>query len=240
MSQVSRSNFDDPPKLRLGFDSGTLVVEGLADRDALGLQGVWYDPRSQVHRAEAISYRSIIEHLRASMIPFWDQARDYERVRWTLHVDEVFPYHGKLTAWWEARQRAVTILPIRTVKTHLASLAIANTQRPTLVITPTIDLMKQWSDELSPTFGTVVGLIGGDYDIRTLTVTTYDSASTNMERLGNKFGMIVFDECHYLLYPTYSQAATCAIAPYRLGLTATDELSDQSHMGLERLIGPIV
>ncbi len=101
--------------------------------------------------------------------------------------------------------------------------------------------MNQWYDELVLSFGVEVGLLGGGYyDIRPLTVTTYDSAYLNMDRLGNKFGFIVFDECHHLPSPTYGLAATCAIAPFRLGLTATPERADNAHMHLDQLIGPIV
>jgi superfamily II DNA or RNA helicase len=71
-------------------------------------------------------------------------------------------------------------------------------------------------------------------------VTTYDSAYLNLDRLGNKFGLIVFDECHHLPGPTYGQAAICAIAPFRLGLTATPERVDNAHQRLDNLIGPIV
>ena len=81
---------------------------------------------------------------------------------------------------------------------------------------------------------------GGYYDIKPITVTTYDSAYLNMERLGNRFGFIVFDECHHLPGPTYGLAATCAIAPFRLGLTATPERADNAHTHLDQLIGPIV
>ena len=71
-------------------------------------------------------------------------------------------------------------------------------------------------------------------------MTTYDSAYMNMDRLGNKFGLIVFDECHHLPGPTYGLAAICAIAPFRLGLTATPERADNAHTQLDHLIGPIV
>ena len=71
-------------------------------------------------------------------------------------------------------------------------------------------------------------------------MTTYDSAYLNMDRLGNRFGFIVFDECHHLPGPTYGLAATCAIAPYRLGLTATPERADNAHTHTDQLIGPIV
>ena len=120
-------------------------------------------------------------------------------------------------------------------------MAIERAGRPTLVITPTIDLMNQWYDELTLSFGVEVGLLGGGYyDIQPLTVTTYDSAYLNMDRMGNRFGFIVFDECHHLPGPTYGLAATCAIAPYRLGLTATPERADNAHTHLDQLIGPVV
>ena len=61
-----------------------------------------------------------------------------------------------------------------------------------------------------------------------------------MERLGHRFGLIVFDECHHLPGPTYGLAATSAIAPFRLGLTATPERADNAHTHLDQLIGPIV
>jgi superfamily II DNA or RNA helicase len=62
----------------------------------------------------------------------------------------------------------------------------------------------------------------------------------HMGRLGNKFGLIVFDECHHLPGPTYGQSAVCALAPFRLGLTATPERADNAHEHLDVLIGPIV
>ena len=48
-----------------------------------------------------------------------------------------------------------------TGKTHLASMAIHAAERPSLVVTPTIDLMNQWYDELTLCFEADVGLFGG-------------------------------------------------------------------------------
>ena len=50
--------------LRLVFDAGTLVVEGLREDDEPGLPGVKFDFRTRQFRAEAIWYRTIVEHLR--------------------------------------------------------------------------------------------------------------------------------------------------------------------------------
>ena len=61
---VSSRN-DAGPSLRLVFDAGTLIVEGLAEGDEPGLPGVKYDHATKVFRAEAIWYRSLVEHIRS-------------------------------------------------------------------------------------------------------------------------------------------------------------------------------
>jgi superfamily II DNA or RNA helicase len=109
------------------------------------------------------------------------------------------------------------------------------------VVTPTIDLLNQWYGELMVTFGGPVGLLGGGYyDFQPLTVTTYDSAYIHLERWGNRFGLLVFDECHHLPGPSYMTTAIGSIAPFRLGLTATPERADGLEALLPELIGPIV
>ncbi|MCA1685221.1 MAG: DEAD/DEAH box helicase family protein, partial [Planctomycetia bacterium] len=201
---------DAVPRPRLLFEEGTILVDGLAEGQDLGLPGVQFDPRAGMYRAEAIWYRKIVEHLIERKIPRADDARAYEQVNWSFQVTkEAFPHQTEgLDAWWKAGGRGVVVLPTGTGKTHLANLAIERAKRPTLVVTPTIDLMNQWYDELSLAFGAEVGMIGGgSYDIRPLTVTSYDSAHLHMGRLGNRFGLIVYDECHHLPGPTYGQSA---------------------------------
>src|SRR5262249_37062017 len=155
-----------------------------------------------------------------------------------------FPHQTEsVAAWWRNGKsgRGVVVLPTGTGKTFVAILAIAQVGRPTLVVTPTIDLMYQWYSELRIAFDVEVGLMGGgEYDIQPLTVTTYDSAHIHLERWGNKFGLVVFDECHHLPGPVYTNAALGSIAPYRLGLTATPERTDGQEVMLTTLIGPIV
>ena len=134
------------------------------------------------------------------------------------------------------------MLPTGTGKTHLAMLAIQKAGRPTMVVTPTIDLLNQWYDELAAAFGEAsVGSIGGgSYNLQPLTVTTYDSAHLYVERWGNRYGLLVFDECHHLPGQSYMFAAVGSIAPFRLGLTATPERADGQDSLFPELIGPIV
>jgi superfamily II DNA or RNA helicase len=229
--------------LRLTYDGGTVVVTGGRDVDRTGLPGVAFDPRTRTERAEGRRYRAIIEHLITRKAPYEDAARNYKAANWKLNSARTpFPHQTEaVEAWWKATGRGVVVLPTGTGKTFAAMLAIQRAARPALVVTPTIDLLNQWHWELSEGFGETVGLMGGgDYDIRPLTVTTYDSAYIHLERWGNRFGLLVFDECHHLPGPTYAMAAVGSIAPFRLGLTATPERADGMEQAYPDLIGPIV
>ena len=144
----------------------------------------------------------------------------------------------RLESSWSA---GVIVLPTGAGKSYVGQMAIASVQRGTLVVAPTIDLMNQWYDLLCAAFGEQIGLIGGGYyEIQDITVTTYDSAYNHMDRLGNRWGLIIFDECHHLPGEMYSHAAEMCLAPYRLGLTATPERADGRHVLLNELIGPQV
>jgi superfamily II DNA or RNA helicase len=152
------------------------------------------------------------------------------------------PYQTEaLEAWRGAQGRGVIVLPTGAGKTWLACLAIEDRRRSAIVLAPTLDLVRQWYDVLRTTFGTAVGVIGGgEYDVQPLTVSTYDSAYLHMEHLGDRFGLAVFDECHHLPGAAYALAARAAVAPFRLGLTATLERADGRHADLDDLVGPVV
>jgi superfamily II DNA or RNA helicase len=229
--------------IHLAFDGGTLVASGAEPERLTALPGCRLDPRSNTVRAEARHYRALVEYLRANQVDYRDEARAYLPTPWPLRTSrDAFPHQTEaLDTWWGRGGRGVVVLPTGTGKTHLAILGINRAGRPALVVTPTIDLLNQWYNELIQAFEVPVGLLGGGYyDLQPLTVTTYDSAYIHLERWGNRFGLVVFDECHHLPGPTYLAAAVGCIAPYRLGLTATPERADGQEVLLPDLIGPIV
>jgi superfamily II DNA or RNA helicase len=229
--------------IRLAFDGGTIVVTGPDPLRLAGLPHCRPDARSGSFRAEARHYRPLVEHLRRSAIAYIDDARAYARTPWALESNrQPFPHQTEaLEAWWYGGGRGIVVLPTGTGKTFVAVLAIQRAERPTLVVTPTIDLLNQWHDELRAAFGGTIGLLGGGYyDLQPLTVTTYDSAYIHLERWGHRFGLLVFDECHHLPGPTYVMAAIGSLAPFRLGLTATPERADGGEALMPELIGPIL
>jgi superfamily II DNA or RNA helicase len=234
----------DAVPIRLQFDLDTLLLTGPEPAVLAALPGCRPDPRTAgAYRAEARCYRAIVEHLRRRRLPYTDEARAYQPIPWPLRASrDPFPHQTEaLEAWWKAGGRGVVVLPTGTGKTFVAILAIQRAARPTLVVTPTLDLLNQWYSELLLAFDAPVGLLGGgSYDLRPLTVTTYDSAHIYLERWGNRYGLLVFDECHHLPGPTYALAAVGSLAPFRLGLTATPERADGQEALLPELIGPIV
>src|SRR5436305_3730594 len=233
----------DPPAIRLAFDAGTLVVAGAPPDRLLELPGVRFDPRTNAHRAEARHYRAIVEYLRENKTAYADDARTYQQTAWPLRSDrEPFPHQTEaVETWWRERGQGVVVLPTGTGKTFVAVLAIAKAARPALVVTPTIDLLNQWYAELSLAFGETVGLMGGGHhDVQSLTVTTYDSAYIYAEKWGNRYGLLVFDECHHLPGASYQLAAVGSLAPYRLGLTAKLERADGADALVPGLIGAYV
>jgi superfamily II DNA or RNA helicase len=71
-------------------------------------------------------------------------------------------------------------------------------------------------------------------------VATYDSAYLHMDKMGERFGLIIFDEAHHLPSRTTREAALMCTARARLGLTATPERADGKHTDLVALVGPTV
>jgi superfamily II DNA or RNA helicase len=228
------------PSVSLSFVSGTLEVRAWPEGSSPPASA--WDDRTRCWRAPAVAYADIVRALVRAKTPYDDGARKYSELTTRALVHrEPRPYQSEALEAWRARHgRGVVVLPTGAGKSHVAVLAIDEKKRSTLVVAPTLDLVRQWFDLLGTTFGVAVGLVGGgEHDVRPLTVTTYDSLHLHAEHLGDRFGMIVFDECHHLPSTAYAFGARSCLAPYRLGLTATPERTDGREAELDALIGPI-
>lgn len=231
--------------VRVSFDLGTIVVEpqgrGLASVAELRLV---YDGRIKALRGDASRYRFLVEWLVANDIPFIDEAVEYERLTTLVPQAKFSPYKHQeeaLAAWKEAGMAGVVVLPTGSGKTYLAMLAMHECRRATLVVVPTLDLLAQWVGVVKQTFGCPVGMVGGgEFTVEPITITTYDSAVRHMDRFGNRFGLLIYDECHHLPGEMYSETARMSLAPFRLGLSATPDRADGGEVLLKGLIGETV
>lgn len=232
-----------PRTSRLKFDRGTLTLHP-PPRGKVWIDYATWDDRVEKFRIPAIFYRFLIAALQAEEIDFVDEAKEFIPLELNPSlVMEPYPHQREaLQAWKQSQRNGVVVLPTAAGKTYLAQLAMEATPRSTLVVVPTLDLMHQWYAHLLAAFPDVeIGLLGGGSRDRTpILVATYDSAAINAETLGNHYALLVFDECHHLPTDFYRVIAEYAIAPYRLGLSATPDRSDGRHKDLDHLIGNVV
>ncbi|TAF54517.1 MAG: ATP-dependent helicase [Oscillatoriales cyanobacterium] len=230
-----------PRTSTLTFDRGTLILHP-PPRGRAWVDFATWDDRIEKFRIRAIDYRPLVEALRQTDTQFEDNASSFDKLelRPQLCFDP-YPHQTEaLTAWKQAGRRGVIVLPTAAGKTYLAHLCIAATPRSTLVVVPTLDLMHQWYANLEIAFpGTEIGLLGGgSHDRSPILVATYDSAAIHADTIGNRYGLVIFDECHHLPTDFCRAIAEYSLAPYRLGLTATPERADGRHQELTELIGP--
>lgn len=224
------------------FEQGSLKITASEEALVSVASHVTWDDRALCFRAEGRRYGPILLALHRLKIPFQDDARLFMqrdfRLRDTLKPR---PHQKKaFDAWIHAKHQGVVVLPTGAGKTLVARLAIARTQRDAIILVPTIDLMHQWHTQLTASFGLSIGLLGGgESQLEPITVSTYDSAYLRMDHIGNRFGLLICDECHHLPAATTRMAATMSIAPFRLGLTATPERTDGQEEELYDLLGPL-
>ena len=226
----------------LRYENGTVRIEGVTGETAFDdLPGVEWDPRSKTGRAPAFRYAAVRAALadsgvdvddRVLALPDLDVASAYELRAYQREA---------LSAWGDADRHGTLELPTGSGKTVIGLAAIERCGTPTLVVVPTIDLLVQWREELESEFGAPVGQLGGGtQEITDLTVATYDSAMLRAEELGDRFGLVVFDEVHHLGGERYRETARLLVAPARMGLTATFERPDGAHEVVAKLVGPVV
>ena len=219
---------------RLWFDKGTLLLKGEVGTP----YGKW-DPRSGCYRLKASHYKDALEYFKESRIHYEDDVPNPPPLEQVKSNVELRTYQNKaLDNWRRAGNRGVLVLPTAAGKTFIALKAIDLLRTQTLIIVPTLDLIDQWRKRVRECLGVEAGVVGGGENIiRMVTVSTYDSAYSQAAQLGNRFMFLVFDEVHHLASPGYMQIGEMYIAPYRMGLTATYERSDQRHALLPLIVG---
>lgn len=224
------------PLPRFAFDRGTLVLAGV---DRAGAPWTW-DPRVSSWRCDAIQCDVVRPGLPGICE---DRVRDPAPVVWprTL-LPALRPEQARaLAAWQAAGGRGTVVMPPGTGKTEVALAAMAATRRPTLVVVPLKALIPQWQTRIARALGCEAGVLSDrGLDLRAVTLATYDTAYARMPEVGDRFGLLVFDEVHHLPGRCYREAALSSTAPLRLGLTATLERADGRHADLDRLVGPVV
>jgi superfamily II DNA or RNA helicase len=219
--------------ITLRYEKGTIAITS-----TFKLPHTVWDPRSGDYRCLGMFYNDVREYLNLSKLEYKDSVLDLLPVPKITCSVTLRDYQKAALDAWLGTKNGVLVLPTGAGKTVIGMKAISVLNVPTLVVVPTLELVKQWKKELESTCGIEVGSYSSEgHLLKPITVGTYDTAYLRAEELGNKFLLLLFDEVHHLPSPGYANIAELFVAPYRLGLTATYEREDGLHKELERLIG---
>jgi len=163
-------------------------------------------------------------------INFKGNLRDYQR--------------EAIEKWKENNNNGVIALPTGAGKTIIGITALSEIKKPTLIVTFTTEQMIQWRDkiiEFTDINNEDIGLFySEEKEIKSITITTYQTAFRHMKELGDKFDLLIIDEVHHLPAEKFKQIALNSIASKRLGLSATPYRDDHKHEELFELMGGLV
>ncbi|MEL6319285.1 MAG: DEAD/DEAH box helicase family protein [Cyanobacteria bacterium J06626_14] len=227
--------------MSLSYQGGTLVLYDIPQDYPVTNAFQWIKGR---WRSEGYHYPTLREWLKTEQIK--DSVPRWQQLDLSISDDrEPHDYQlDALDAWQAAVCRGSIVLPTGAGKTFVAIHAIAQVQRSTVVVAPTIDLLHQWYARLVNAFDTEIGVYyGGEKTILPITVTTYHSAGDLIADYGNQFKLIIYDEVHHLPAPSWGETALMSPSPFRLGLTATypeDHEQENGRWRISDLIGEIV
>jgi superfamily II DNA or RNA helicase len=224
------------------FQDGTLVVRGASLEDLP--PGFCYDQRINAARGPADLYPWVIYTAIESNIQYNDLAKQWQPLpNLNFEVDRTPRDYQQeaVDAWVSNNRRGIVVLPTGSGKSFVAELCITITKRSTMIIVPTLDLVGQWYDRLRLSFQREIGILGGGcHEILPITVSTYDSAYLHLAKYGDQFCCLIFDEVHHLPAHGYLESTKAALAPFRLGLTATLERADRREGLLADAVGSVV
>ncbi len=146
-------------------------------------------------------------------------------------------------------------------KSFLSCKVIQKMKVKTLILVHTNDLFSVWLNVLIQQFGngikSQIGIVGGrlskndrkqaglvsdtsyDSNIKMdIVIATSQSLLNRLDRLCNeRFGLVITDECHHYSSEQFSKVASNVRAPYRLGLTATENRPDGTSPLFHGLLG---
>ncbi len=163
-------------------------------------------------------------------VQFYGKLRDYQK--------------EALESWVKNNFRGIIALPTGSGKTIVALAAMAQLSVPTLIVVYTREQLLEWFNKLldftSLRQSDIGKLYSEEKSIKEVTIATYQSAYRNIDQLRDRFSLLIVDEAHHLPADKFRYIALRALAPYRLGLSATPYREDGRHEELFALMGGVV
>lgn len=143
--------------------------------------------------------------------------------------------------WTENGLKAIVVAPTGVGKTTFALFCMQTLRRKTIIVVPTIVLMKQWKQEIIKELkvpNEKIGFIGdGHRDDKPITIAVINSVR---EEDLSRFHMVVCDEIHRYGSVENIKPLMKSNFQVKLGITATLEREDNAEELLKKYIGEVV
>jgi len=158
-------------------------------------------------------------------------------------IGDLRPEQKELMEDWDSRKNDSGLIVARAGfgKTVIGAKIIADTQYKTIILVPTIRILKQWQQSLETFLGYAPGIIGdGICDIQDITVASPKSLKNKElfnEQVKKRFALVIVDEGHKAAAPQLLNLSTSFYAANRIGFTATPFRKDGMHFHLEGIFG---
>ena len=132
----------------LEYQKGTIVVKGL---DSLPYAKV--DSRTNYLYSYGINYKKITQYLNEKNVKYEDKVLDLLPLGDLPKLEvKLRDYQQEAIENWCLEKRGSIVLPTGAGKTIIGLKIIEIVNSPTLIIVPTLDLIKQWTKILSQNF----------------------------------------------------------------------------------------
>ena len=153
-----------------------------------------------------------------------------------MNLPELYDFQREATNHALRNNPDMIVIPTGEGKT-ICALYIANRLLvPTIVITPTIELVKQWDRVIKEYGGKCTTYASGtEKEFSDFTVITYASILMHLNEL-NRYGLIVFDEVHHLFADEYQKIGEMAISMVDKGVRVVGLTASPRTRGREEMI----
>lgn len=164
--------------------------------------------------------------------------------------------------WRDSNCLGTIALPTGSGKTIIALRAVEYLRTKTLIVTPTIEMLRQWKSMLTDWLGIPEDRIGlyyaGQKEIRDITIITFQSGHRRVRRevgelveddvqlvdeisrLSEEVGLLIMDEGHHAPAPIFQAIMVNVKSKYRMALTATPYRTDKNEVLAFLAMGDVV
>ena len=157
---------------------------------------------------------------------------------------KLLPHQEDAFKLWIRKKRGTIAIFTRGGKSFVALKAILETKKPTIILVTTRELAYTWRKYLKEYLGISeahIGYLGeGKKVIKPITIAIYNSAVKYLDKIKDKFELLIADEVHHVPAKTFKNIALQVDALYRLGLSATPKRRDGNHEFIYAIIGDLL